>query len=496
APISDSVARRLGLFPTLIGISSALSAFAGGFDAAVGVSLAGQVVIDNAAVALEIGVVAVGLAAAGRARIAQLVAGESGGNSRLPWVLAALAGWLCVLTAIGADLLGYLAFSGFVIREAVWAGAVLALIFLVFRLVDEAIPTFLAPDHPMGAALETALVLSPEAIEQIGVLTSGLARLALLAFALVAVMAPFGASAGDIFGRVAPTSLVLHLGQVTISPGAVLGALALFLIGLFMTRAVRRWLERRYLPKTQLDMGVRTSLAIGVSYLGATIAIIVAFASLGLSLSQITLFASALSVGIGFGLQSIIGNFVSGLILLAERPVRVGDWVAIGDLEGDVRKISVRATEIEMADRSRLIVPNSELVTKTVRNVTHASATGRVRIVLKVTASADPIRVRDLLMARIAAHKDLLKQPAPGVFLTNVVDGALEFTCLAYVRSPRDAFRVKSELLFQIVPDLSAEGIALSSATTVVNLGLGERMIEPDSHPAPPPRKSRTKRPR
>ena len=114
------------------------------------------------------------------------------------------------------------------------------------------------------------------------------------------------------------------------------------------------------------------------------------FAYLGLSVSQIALFASALSVGIGFGLQSIIGNFVSGLILLAERPVRVGDWIAIGDLEGDVQKISIRATEIEMSDRSRLIVPNTELVSKTVRNVTHSSATGRVRLVLRVVDSADP----------------------------------------------------------------------------------------------------------
>ncbi len=494
APIPDDLARRLAVFPTLIGASTALGAFFGGFDAAVGVSLASQVIVDNITTALQILVVGGGLVAVGHARLAQLAAAEAQGESRLPWVLAALAGWLSVVVAIGADLSGYLAFASFVVREAVWVGAILALIFLVIRLVDDAVPRLLSPDHPLGGALESALALSPEAVEQIAVLITGLARLGLFVFAWIAIVAPFGASAGDIFGRVAPASLILRLGKVTISPSAVLGALALFFVGLLFTRAVRQWLERRYLPKTQLDIGVRASLTIGVSYLGATAAIVVAFASLGLSLSQITLFASALSVGIGFGLQSIIGNFVSGLILLAERPVRVGDWVAIGDLEGDVRKISVRATEIEMADRSRLIVPNSELVTKTVRNVTHVAATGRVRIVLKVAAATDPMRVRDLLMARLSAHKDLLKQPAPGVFLTNLVDGALEFTSIAYVRSPRDAFRVKSELLFQIVPDLRAEGIELSSSSPVVNLGLGERLIEPDERPARTPRAPRRRR--
>jgi len=479
APISQGVVKRLAPFPLLIGAAAGIATFIAGFDAAVGLSLGAQVIADNIAVFIEVAAVAGALIAMGRARLAHLATPEAAGESRLPWILAALAGWLAVATSGVAALIGYLAFAAFLMREAIWVGAILGMLFLLIRLADEVIPRLLSPERSLGAALRTGLGLTPSAIDQVGVLASGVTRVTLLVFGWAAIVAPFGASAGDIFGRITSTSFVLHLGKAEVSPGAILGAIALFFIGLTLTRAVRKWLERRYLPKTQLDIGVRTSLAAGVTYLGGGVAILVAFTYLGLSFSQIALFASALSVGIGFGLQAIIGNFVSGLILLAERPVRVGDWIALGDLEGDVRKISVRATEIEMADRSRLIVPNSDLISKTVRNVTHSSASGRVRIILKVVDSADPVKVREILLTHLKGHKSVLKDPAPGVYLTNVADGALEFTCLAYLKSPRDAFRVKSELLFQIVPDLKAQEIGLSNSTPVVNVGLGDRQIEP-----------------
>jgi small-conductance mechanosensitive channel len=224
-----------------------------------------------------------------------------------------------------------------------------------------------------------------------------------LLFGWVTILAPFGASADDIVGRVTTTSWVLHVGQVAISPGAILGGLALFAAGLLATRGVRGWLESRYLPKTGMDVGVRTSLAAAVSYAGVIVAILLAFAYLGL-------------------------NFVSGLILLVERPIKVGDWIAIGDLEGDVKAINIRATEIEMLDRSKLIVPNSDLISKTVRNVTHGASAARLRITLRTDTNVDPAAMRELMLGRIKAHPEILDQPPPGVFLSDVRDGALEFT--------------------------------------------------------------------
>jgi potassium-dependent mechanosensitive channel len=492
APIPDDLAKRLAVFPALIGFTAALATFVAGFNADLDTSQSAQVVSDYVAVILEIAAVGGGLLALGRVRVARVAAGEVAAGARAPWVIAALAGWLSLAVSAGAVLIGYLAFAEFLMRETIWIVAILGLLLLLLRIADDLTPSLLGTHSPLGSALATGLGLSAGAVDQIAVLASGVARVLLILLAWMAIVAPFGASAGDIFGQVTSTSFVLRLGKVAVSPGAVMGAIALFFIGLAVTRAVRGWLESRYLPKTQLDVGVRTSLSAGVTYLGALIAILVAFAYVGLPLSQIALFASALSVGIGFGLQSIIGNFVSGLILLAERPVRVGDWIAIGDLEGDVQKISIRATEIEMADRSRLIVPNTDLVSKTVRNVTHSSALGRMKLVLKVVDSADPAQVRDLIVSRLKAQDGVLEDPGPTAYITDVRDGFIEFTAFAYLATPRMVFGTKSQVLFQLVPDLRAAGIALYSNSTVVNVGL-DRPIEPgprakeDLSPSSPP---------
>ena len=486
APVPEDMAPRLAPFPGLIGATAALSTFVVGLNTILGASLASRVASDCLTLLIELAAVGGALAAVGQARVAgrALHASPSAAESesRAPWFFATLAAWIALAAALIAVLVGYLALASFLMRETVWIGAVLAALSLLLRLADDLFPSLFSPASPVGGVLETTVGLSRSSLEQLGVLLSGLARLLLLLLAWVAVLAPFGASADDIFRRFTATDFVVRLGLVAISPGAVLGGVALFLAGLFITRAIRHWLEVRYLPKTDLDVGLRTSLAAAVTYLGALIAMLIAFAYLGLSVAQIALFASALSVGIGFGLQAIIGNFVSGLILLAERPIRVGDWIAIGDLEGDVRKISIRATEVEMMDRSRLIVPNSELVSKIVRNVTHSGALGRVRIVLKVDAGADPAQVADILLRRLRSHPEMLGEPAPAVYLTDARDGALEFTAVAYVISPRQAFAVKSALLFQIVPDLKAVGIGLAGPTTVVKVTLdpaGASVLEP-----------------
>jgi potassium efflux system protein len=485
APMSDVAARRLAPYPAIVGVTVGLATFVGGLNTALDTSLPSSIASVCIVVLLELGVVGSALLALGGARFAPAPEDDQSRprGARAPWVLAAAAAWLALGAALLAVLFGYLALAGFVMRETVWIATVLAIFFLVVHFTDEVFPAALSPFSPMGRAIETAIGLSASAREQIGVLLSGVARLLAILGAWLAIVAPFGANADGLATRLAGANVVFHLGAVTVSPAAIAGALGLFLVGLLVTRAVRGWLDKHYLPKTRLDVGLRTSVGAGITYLGALIALLIGFASLGLSFSQIALFASALSVGIGFGLQAIIGNFVSGLILLAERPVQVGDWIAIGDLEGDVRRISIRATEIEMRDRSKLIVPNSDLVTKTVRNVTHGGAMGRVKIVLKVNDTADPAKVRDVLMGPIRAHADVLPDPAAAAYLTDVSNGAMEFTIFAYVASPREVFHVKSELLFQIVPELAGRGIDLANSTPIVNVGM-DRPIEPA--PAPP----------
>ena len=486
APLADDLVGQMRRYPALIGVVVGTAAFMLEAGAFLRVSEHTSAVVQCVANLANLGVITAALLAItrdanGREQVLVSTPTDTWRTSRLPWALATVGAWLAVAATVGATLAGYYALGSFIIRETIWVATLLAMLFLLVNFADELFPALLSPDGRVGRMLRGSLALPPSSFEQAGVLLSGFARVALLLFGWTAVLAPFGAGAGDVFGRLTSSDLVFRLGQVEISPGTIIIGFFVFLVGLAVTRGVRHWLEARYLPTTSMDIGAQTAVGTGISYLGAIVAITIASAYLGLSLDKITLFASALSVGIGFGLQSIIGNFVSGLILLAERPIRIGDWVAIGDLEGDVRKISVRATEIEMRDRSKLIVPNSDLISKTVRNVTHGSALGRLKIVLKVTDTADPATLRDLVTARLSNHPDILADPAANVFLTDVRDGALEFTAFAYVGSARDAYRVKSELLFQIVPDLKEKGIALATSTPVVNVGLGDRVIEPDA---------------
>jgi len=147
--------------------------------------------------------------------------------------------------------------------------------------------------------------------------------------------------------------------------------------------------------------------------------------TLGIGMERIALVVSALSVGIGFGLQAITQNFISGLILLAERPLKIGDTVRLGDEEGDAKKISVRSTEIQISDRSTLIVPNSELITKTIRNMTSGEPFGRVEISFSVPVDSDPQQVRQMILAIYDGHPGVLNDPKPSVLIRSIADGKL-----------------------------------------------------------------------
>ena len=467
-------ADRLAPYPVLIAATATIGSFVAGLNGLAGISAATNDASGYLTLLLQLAVIISGLSQIGRARIAHANNAPAADRPRSAWIIAAIVAWLTVACAGAAILAGYLALATFLVREMVWAAGIIAAIFLLMRGVDAAIAGLLSPARPLGRAIRVSIGLSEMGLAQVVELVSGLMRLSLVLAAWWAILAPLGADAQDVFGRITSTDLVLRLGQIIISPGTVIGALLVLGAGLAATQTLRSWLEFRYLPKTHMDMGLRTSLASGVTYVGIFIAFLLTCADLGLSLDRIALFASALTVGIGFGLQAIIGNFVSGLILLAERPIRVGDWIAIGDLEGDVRRINVRATEIEMGDRSRLIVPNSELVSKMVRNVTHGAALGQVKIVLSLAAGIDPLAVRALLLEHLRAHPGALTDPAPSVYLSDIKNGAMEFTAFAYLPSPRAAYQAKSDLLFKIVPALKAQGMTLASSAPVVHVAMAQ----------------------
>ena len=189
------------------------------------------------------------------------------------------------------------------------------------------------------------------------------------------------------------------VGEINIAPANMLAALAILLIGLLAVRSAQRWLESQFLPRTGLDAGLQNSIAALTGYSALVAVLALALGALGIDLQKIALIAGALSVGIGFGLQSVVSNFVCGLILLAERPIRVGDWVVVKNEEGWVRRISVRATEIETFDRASVIIPNQDFITGVVKNWTHGNTMGRVVVKVRVAFDSDAEKVREILLA-------------------------------------------------------------------------------------------------
>ncbi|WP_322635472.1 DUF3772 domain-containing protein [Xanthomonas campestris] len=379
-------------------------------------------------------------------------------------VLIRLLGHLAVIFALIAALFGYLNLALFVERQIIWITLVCSLLGLLVVFADDLMTWLFKPDGRFSRALAHALSIGSGRLVQLGLLISAAARVVLVLLGIALLLTPYGANLSVVADWAENITHGIPIGkELVITPGDVFRALCVFLLGMGVVHVVQQWLLNTYLPKTELDAGARNSISTVARYLGWLIVVVWGLTALGLDLKRLALVLSALSVGIGFGLQAITQNFVSGLILLAERPVKIGDWVRIGDQEGDVRKISVRATEIQVGDRSTLIVPNSELITKSVRNMTLSNPLGRVQLQFSVPLETDVAKVRDMLLELFAEHTKVLAEPAPVVFIDSLAGGHVNFNSFAYVRSPRDSYGVRSELFFALLQRMDTAGIALQS---------------------------------
>jgi small-conductance mechanosensitive channel len=222
--------------------------------------------------------------------------------------------------------------------------------------------------------------------------------------------------------------------------------------------------------QSHLDPGIANSIDTVVGYAGIAVAALVAVSYAGFDITSLAIVAGALSVGIGFGLQSIVNNFVSGLILLIERPIRVGDRIVVGDQQGHVRRISVRATEIETFDRASLIVPNSELITGRVLNWTHRDSLGAVNVKVGVGYNSDPEQVIAILVKCAEEHPQVLRTPAPSAALESFGDSALLFALRVSLPDIDKAAGVQSDLRVAIFKALGAAGIEIPFNQVDVNL--------------------------
>ena len=470
--LSDEVALKLRPMPWALAIILGIAWLADRLSTIVDASLSATVAINclvALALAATLATIIVRVETLHRQALRRAPADATPVRARWQMPIAVVT-WLIVAASVVFLLTGYVALGSFVLKQVVWIAIVGFTAYLLVIFVDDlAIALFTTPtaskDDGEG---QDGRVQTRDGTSQVAVLVSGVGRVLIVVAAVLLVLDPLGNGPQEIYDRAVRFRDGLSVGTLTLEPLAIARAILAMVVGLWAVRALKRWLQDHYLPTTPLDSGLQLSTVTLFGYFGVVAAVAIALSAAGIELERIAWIASALSVGIGFGLQAVVQNFVSGLILLAERPIKVGDWVAVGDVEGDVERINVRATEIVRGDRSTVMVPNSELITKVVRNVTRYSPLGLVQIKLPMPLDTDAAKARDLILAVFTECTDLVDKPAPGVSLDSIGPEGLVFNATGFVASPRLAYGVRSTLMFEVLARLRDAQLPLSKPSPLV----------------------------
>ncbi|WP_245448004.1 mechanosensitive ion channel domain-containing protein [Neorhizobium sp. T6_25] len=363
------------------------------------------------------------------------------------------------LLLILSVLTGYVGLARFASTQIVLTGAVIVLIYIGLLSGRAVSKQGSFTDTAVGRRLAESFNFGEVSLDQAGLV----AGLGIYAFALILgiplILLTWGFQIADIEAWIYSFFTQIRIGNISISIVGILGGILLFGLGFVVTRWVQKWIDGNVLARSQVDLGVRNSVKTGIGYLGVGLAVLVGVSAAGIDLSSFALVASALSVGIGFGLQNIVSNFVSGLILLVERPFKVGDHVVTGATEGIVKRISVRATEIETFRKQSIIVPNSDLINSPVGNWTHRNKIGRSEVPVAVSHHTDPQKVMDILLELVDQVPEVLRNPEPHVEFLSFGPSSLNFELRFHLADMGEGLRIRNNLRIAILKRFKEEGI-------------------------------------
>jgi small-conductance mechanosensitive channel len=396
-----------------------------------------------------------------------------------------------IVTAVLAALLGYANLSSYLSQSLLASGVIVGVLFLLRGLCRELI----------GAALRSSFLQERLAVRHatralIKFWLRALLDVVTFAVGLFLLLVLWGMPLADMWVWTKQALQGITIGDVTISIVDIVVALTIFVGAVVVVRMLQRLLAERVLPQTKLDAGLRHSLSAGFGYMGLIIAGALGIAAMGLDLTNLALIFGALSVGIGFGLQGVVNNFVSGMILLIERPIKVGDWVVVGVNEGYVKSIRLRATELETFQRASIVIPNSEIVSTAVVNWTHKDRYGRVDVPVSVAYGSNIEQVKDILMTCLKENKEIVAWPAPRVLFRRFGESALDFEARGFLSNIENIYLVQSDLLTAIDAAFREAGIEIPFPQRDLHVrnieGLAEavasrRPEREDTAPAPRP---------
>ena len=362
-----------------------------------------------------------------------------------------LLGWAVLAVSLAAPLLGAVGYEGianFLLYPTVFTLALFAAYFaandIVFGLYSSALKAI-----GFNAAARTA----------------GFVRF-LFGIVLFVVSLPilayiWGASENEIaeYWSIARDGILIGGQRFTAADFVTL--VLVFLVGVVATNMIQTILRSSVLPNTYLDVGAQKAITTGTGYVGIILVSVLAVSVAGIDLTNVAIVAGALSVGIGFGLQAVVSNFVSGIILLIERPINEGDWIEAGGVSGTVQRISVRSTQIMTFDRATVVVPNTDLMSGQVTNWTLGNRYCRIRVPVGVAYGTETRKVERILLEIAHSHDAVLDEPAPAVIFMGFGDSALNFELRLYLKDVNFFLSAKSEINFAIAERFDEEGISI-----------------------------------
>lgn len=373
---------------------------------------------------------------------------------------------LISIGVFGLSIFGYPKLSAFIFNRYLLSAIVIVLFLIFKKLITEVLRRILL----MGFWGKT-FKLRRKILSKINFGLS-LIITPLLALALIFVLLNlWGVSANFIIHATKKLLFGFNVGNVRISLFAIVLGIIIFFASLALVKMIKNHLTNNVFSKLDMDDGIKHSLSSGVSFIGFILSTLLAIIVMGGDLTSLAVIAGALSVGIGFGLQNITNNLVSGIIILFERPIKIGDWVIINGEEGRIKQINIRSTELETFKKTSVIIPNATLLSSSLINLTHGNNWTRQTVKVGVAYGSDVNKVTEILLECARSNKKVLKVPAPYVLFADFNNSSLDFELRCYSSNIWSGWSLPSELRYEINRRFIEEGIEIPFQQIVVHEG-------------------------